>query len=185
MRILLTGGSACGKSTFAEQLAANFKGPRYYIATMQPYDQECLDKIAKHRVQRADKGFETIERYTDLAAVVLPKRGVVLLECMCNWLANEMFTETGDVKDPHPALWSGIKALEGQCEHLIVVTNEVGADSQNYDESTKMYVKYLGEINQALAKRFDQVTEMVCGLPLDIKGRASVDQLSMDHGEGT
>ena len=30
--ILLTGGSACGKSSYAESLCLRFEGPRYYIA---------------------------------------------------------------------------------------------------------------------------------------------------------
>lgn len=58
---------------------------------------------------RAEKQFETIECYTNLKAVRLPSasidgkdsRGslgqecVVLLECMSNLLANEMYSEDG------------------------------------------------------------------------------------------
>ena len=35
MLILLTGGSACGKSTYGENLAAHGPKPLYYIAAMQ------------------------------------------------------------------------------------------------------------------------------------------------------
>lgn len=44
---------------------------------------------------RAGKGFETVERYTALDELVLPKGSVVLLECMTNLVANEMFREDG------------------------------------------------------------------------------------------
>ena len=62
MLILLTGGSACGKSSYGEKLAVLGPKPLYYIAAMQPYDDECLKKIARHRELRKDKGFLTIER---------------------------------------------------------------------------------------------------------------------------
>ena len=35
MRILLTGGSACGKSTYAETLATRLDSELYYIMTMK------------------------------------------------------------------------------------------------------------------------------------------------------
>ena len=68
MRILLTGGSGCGKSTYAERLARSFSAPRYYIATMRPYDEECLAKICRHQQQREDGDFLTIERQTSVGA---------------------------------------------------------------------------------------------------------------------
>ena len=58
---LVIGGSGSGKSEFAEQLACKTDGKRYYIATMQPYDEEMWEKIKRHQEVRKDKGFETIE----------------------------------------------------------------------------------------------------------------------------
>lgn len=170
MRILLTGGSACGKSTYAEQLSANLPEPRYYIATMKPYDRECLAKIVKHRAQRRDLGFVTFEQYTDLASLQIPERGTLLLECMCNWLANEMFTVTGERRNPLPAIRAGLDALEAQAETLIVVTNEVGGDAMGFDPDTQAYVRLLGELNRELAERYEVVAELVCGIVLPIKG---------------
>ena len=41
MIILVTGGSGCGKSTWAEKLVQSLpSGKRVYIATMQVYDRE-------------------------------------------------------------------------------------------------------------------------------------------------
>ena len=91
MLILLTGGSACGKSTYGEELAVQGPKPLYYIAAMQPYDEECLAKIARHQTLRKDKGFETIQRYTDVDTLTLPETGgTALLECLCNLTANEI-----------------------------------------------------------------------------------------------
>jgi adenosylcobinamide kinase/adenosylcobinamide-phosphate guanylyltransferase len=89
MRILLTGGSGCGKSTYAERLARELSAPRYYLATMRPYDAESRAKIARHQAQREHAGFVTIERETDVGGIDFPARGTVLLECMCNsWQTN-------------------------------------------------------------------------------------------------
>ncbi len=170
MMILLTGGSACGKSSYAESLCLRFDGPRYYIAAMRPYGEGSAEKIERHRQMRLGKGFETIERYTDLAGLTLPQRGTVLLECICNLTANEMFDEVGNQSDPYDAVLEGVSALKNRCETLVVVTNDVGSDNKNYDPGTKDYVRALGRINAALAQKADAVYELVCGIPLVLKG---------------
>lgn len=168
--ILLTGGSACGKSSYAEALCLRYEQPRYYIAAMRPYGDGSADKIERHRQMRKGKGFETIERYTDLSGLILPERGTVLLECICNLAANEMFDELGNQTDPYDAVINGVDALSRQCENLIVVTNDVGSDNKDYDPGTKAYVRTLGRINAALAQQADAVYELVCGIPVVLKG---------------
>ena len=170
MMILLTGGSACGKSSYAESLCLRFDQPRYYIAAMRPYGEGSAEKIERHRQLRKGKGFETIERYTDLAGLTLPERGTVLLECICNLTANEMFDDEGNMMDPYGAVMEGVAALRRQCRNLIVVTNDVGSDNKDYDPGTKAYVRALGRINAALAQQADAVYELVCGIPLVLKG---------------
>ena len=170
MRILLTGGSACGKSTYAEMLAARLAAPRYYIATMRPYGEESLARIARHRELRQEERFETVERYTDLRNLTLPARGTALLECMCNWTANEMFDGAGHARDPFEDILRGVENLAAQCANLIVVTNEVGSDDRKYDASTRRYIDVLGRLNIELARRSDHVYELVCGIPLVLKG---------------
>jgi len=170
VRILLTGGSAGGKSTFAESLSVRFGGKLWYIAAMQPYGEESERRIIRHRAMRAEKGFETIERYTDIAGLVIPERGTILLECLCNLTANEMFEPHGAGKDTVESVIRGVQSLESQCDNLIVVTNDVGSDGGGYGELTMRYVEALGEINRILADRFDAVYELVCGIPLPLKG---------------
>jgi len=170
MNVLLTGGSACGKSTYAEKLAVQFGGYLYYIAAMQPYGEESERRIEKHRCMRAEKGFTTIERYTNLKELTLPERGTVLLECLCNLTANEMFDDGGAGENTVSEVLLGIESLEKQCDNLVVVTNDVGSDGGGYDRLTMDYVNTLGEINFRLAKRFENVYELICGIPLLIKG---------------
>ena len=170
MRTLLTGGSACGKSTYGEALAVSWGGPLYYIATMEPMDKECDHRIGRHRRLRAEKGFMTIERFTDLAGLFLPDFGTVLLECLCNLTANEMFSPRGAGEKAVEAVLDGVDRLEQQCRELIVVTNDVGSGGGAYEPLTTAYVENLGKINCALAARFDCVVELVCGIPLLRKG---------------
>ena len=96
MMTVVTGGSGSGKSAFAEDKIVSF-GPakRIYIATMHPYDEESHKRVARHRKMRAGKGFETVECYTGLKNLDFPENAVVLLECMSNLAANEMFEEKG------------------------------------------------------------------------------------------
>lgn len=170
MMILLTGGSACGKSSYAETLCQRFPLPRYYLAAMRPYGDGSAVKITRHREMRAGKGFETIERYTDLAGLELPQRGTALLECICNLTANEMFDDEGNQTDPFQTVIRGVEVLRSQCETLVVVTNDVGSDSKTYDTGTQAYIQALGRINAALAQQADCVFELVCGIPIALKG---------------
>lgn len=183
MRILLTGGSASGKSTYAETLATRFPLPRYYIATMRPIGEESRKKIVRHQQIRNSKGFRTLECDVDIHSIRLPRHSTALLECMCNLTANEMFDCHGNITEVHDKIISGVESLGAQCDTLIVVTNDVGSDSgkhsggysekhsTGYEAGTRAYIKTLGRLNIALAERFDCVYELVCGIPLALKGR--------------
>ncbi len=171
MLILLTGGSACGKSSYGETLAVQGPKPLYYVAAMEPYDEECLQKIARHRALRADKGFETIERYTGVDALKLPQAGgTVLLECLCNLTANEMYIQPDAPVDPVQKVVAGVENLMGQTDTLIVITNDVGSDDEAYSEQTRAYIRALGEINARVAAMADRVYELVAGIPIPLKG---------------
>ena len=100
MMILLTGGSGCGKSSFAEKLCMQAAMPRFYIAAMKPYGAGGMEKVERHRRMRAGKGFETFECYTGMERLALPACGTTLLECICNLTANAMFDDAGNMTDP-------------------------------------------------------------------------------------
>ena len=92
MFILVTGGSGSGKSEFAENIAMKLGGKMLYVATMKPYDDECLKRIERHRKMRDGKGFRTVECYTDLSEIT-ESADTILLECMSNLTANVMFSD--------------------------------------------------------------------------------------------
>ena len=244
---IVYGGSASGKSSYAESFAMSLQGEGrlLYIATMYPYkwntteiDPETMQRIERHRAMRADKGFDTVECYRHVEHIMAKRQDVLLLECMSNLLANEMYLEP-DADDGRPETMSEVEktgvdgnassdvekagvdgnvgsdmeetGIAGEAEvntetvgtdcnassdmaetmspvskkivqalvdlstrvqDVVIVTNDVFSDGGNltYDESTREYVKNLAEINCALAREAATVTEIVCGIPVKIKG---------------
>lgn len=49
----------------------------------------------------------------------------MLLECMSNLTANEMFEPEGAGDDAVEAVLAGVEALRGRCIHLVIVTNDI------------------------------------------------------------
>lgn len=174
---LVTGGSGSGKSEYAEERAVllNEKNaPLIYAAAMEPYGDEAAARIARHRAQRAEKGFVTVERYRDIAGLRLPEDCTVLLECMSNLLANEMFGAGGDYEK---RIEDGIDCLIRNCRNTVIVTNEVFSDGIDYGSETKEYMRALARLNRYAAERADIVTEVVYGIPVRIKGKEESDRL--------
>ena len=178
MMTLVTGGSGSGKSEYAERLAAAGGTPRIYVATMIPWDDEGRRRIEKHRAMRAGKGFETVECYTGLErlAVELARRleeeprrgeehsearaGSILLECVSNLTANEFYSPEN----------AGREDLAGSvCGHLVVVTNNVFNDGEDYDGETVRYMEILADVNRRLTAAADAAVEVVFGIPVKIK----------------
>ena len=171
MIVLVTGGSGSGKSAFAEDRVLSFgEARRIYIATMYPFDMESKKRVHRHRNMRAGKGFETVECYTNLKDLLLPKDSVILLECMSNLVANEMFQKDGAKEHTVEEILEGIREIAGYVRHLVIVTNEIFSEAAIYEGETETYRKYLGEINRCLGEMADEVYEVVYGIPLCVKG---------------
>lgn len=179
MILLVTGGSGSGKSEYAENQAAESGLPfRYYIATMEVWGQEEKNRILRHQNQRRGKGFSTIESPVDLDQIRIPSdpaKTAVLLECLTNLAANELFREEGDWKDPEEIMEKteerilrGIGFLESRCALLVIVTGQVDQDGGDYDEGTRSYIRLLGRINRRIARRADRTVELVAGIPVNL-----------------
>ena len=95
MLTLVIGGSASGKSAFAESLCLQSPLPRTYLATMQVWDAECAARVARHRAMRAQKQFDTVECPLHLDRLIVSRRGTVLLEDLGNLTANELYAPDG------------------------------------------------------------------------------------------
>lgn len=178
MFVVIIGGSGSGKSEYAENTAVKLHTTLetdniIYIATMEPYGEEAQKKIERHRKMRAEKGFKTIECYSGLKNLDIKAESVILLECMSNLTANEMFNKNN--KNTLYDIMEGICKISANCSALIVVTNDVFSDDLNYDKEILNYIKCLGEINFKMSLMADIVTEVVCGIPINIKGGETND----------
>lgn len=171
MIALVTGGSGSGKSAFAEDLACRLDGgEKLYLATMRPCDQESEARIARHRQMRQEKGFVTREQYVDLSRMEPPAQQTVLLECISNLVANELFRPGGSQSGTIQSIVNAIEKLVINTNNIVVVTNEVFSDGVDYDPATQKYLETASQINCRLAQMADLVVEVVCGIPLVRKG---------------
>lgn len=145
---LVTGGSGSGKSAYAEKLVTEqYKEDfKYYIATMQVYDEEGKARIKRHRQMRSGKGFTTIEQPVCIEEALTKiakwegkqcvavqeemeekqcvaaqeemegKQCVALVECMSNLVANEIFQEE-EIR-PSAAVERILKGIKILSKHL-------------------------------------------------------------------
>lgn len=176
MITLVLGGSGSGKSEYAEQLICSKTefGKRIYIATMIAYGEEGKKRVERHRSLRAGKGFVTVEQPTDIGALLENKdilQQGVLLECMSNLVANEMFSEDSikPEKEVVDKITKDMHVLCREIEQVVIVSNNVFEDGILYDESTMTYLSAIGKINRNLAKMADEVVLLSCGVAEKVK----------------
>lgn len=168
---LILGGSGSGKSEYAESRSLTLnQGEKLYIATMFPYDEESKKRIGKHKKMRADKNFITAECYTSLKSLQEYKTDTVLLECMSNLVANEMFLDTGAKEEAVKEILQGIRQLQSLYKNIILVSNDIFCDGVAYTDDMALYLSYLAQINNQIAMEADVVVEVVCGIPIIHKG---------------
>ncbi len=170
MMVLVSGGSKCGKSSYAESVFEDFSGKKIYLATMQPFGNEATAAIERHRKARYGKGFSTVERFTDVDKADIPDGAGVLLEDLGNLLANEMFSDI-PTPDPVEKILFGIEQIRRAADLFVIVTNNVSADGSAYPDETALYIKNLSGLNRLIAERSDCVVECVYGIPIVRKER--------------
>lgn len=163
--IVVTGGSASGKSAFAEDyLVRACPGRRIYIATMKPYDEESIFRIRRHKKMREKKDFSTLECYYNIKDLTIEKGRGVLLECIPNLVANEMFLLNKSSSQIIEEVLLGLERLDKEAALLVVVTNEIFQDGQEYEESTRIYQECLARLNKQMAKKAHKLAEVVYGI---------------------
>ncbi len=75
----------------------------------------------------------------------------MLLECMSNLVANEMFQEEGAHENTVEAVIEGVRHIREQAGNLVIVTNEIFSEAADYQGETELYQEYLGQINQKIS----------------------------------
>ncbi|SLN51863.1 Bifunctional adenosylcobalamin biosynthesis protein CobP [Pseudooctadecabacter jejudonensis] len=162
------GGTASGKSAYAESLCFQTKKPRVYIATAQAFDDEMRAKISLHQAQRGDD-WRTLEAPLEAAAALATCTAddVVLLDCATLWLSNLLLADR-DLDADGDALLGAIATCPAQ---VIVVSNEVGQGVVPDNALARQFRNAQGRLNQKLAAQADTVVQVIVGLPQVLKGQ--------------
>ena len=171
MITLVTGGTKCGKSDYAEMLMDRLMCPKYYIATTNPVGNEAQEIIARHMKMRNQKKYTTIECMRDIAYADVPIGIAVLVEDIGKLCANEKFAD-GKILRTADKIVSGLQLISAKASELVIVTNSVGMDGIAYSPDLMEYVKEMGEISRRVAEFADNVVECVYGIPVALKGSA-------------
>ena len=171
---VVIGGSGSGKSAFAEQILCELPvGQRFYVAAMEPYGEEGARTIARHQALRAGKGFFTVEKYRDVGTLSFPADSAVLLECLSNLAANELFGGSEALSEENAAalakktadkITADLQQLRETCGHLVLVTNDIFADRDGETPLVLAYKKVLGTVNCRMAAAADTVIEVTAGI---------------------
>ncbi|MGP1349511.1 MAG: bifunctional adenosylcobinamide kinase/adenosylcobinamide-phosphate guanylyltransferase [Stomatobaculum sp.] len=170
--ILIIGGSASGKSAYAERRLAALSGPKIYLATMESRDTESGARIRRHRALRAERNFRTIECPRSLWRAEIGAEDNVLLECLSNLAANEMFPPDGAVREAEETaalLADEVTELAKRCRRLIVVGNLLTEAGTDYAGMTGLWLRAFSDAQNRLAREAEEVWRVTLGLPERIK----------------
>ncbi len=164
---IVLGGTASGKSVFAEQLVTKTELSRVYVATAQAWDNEMVNKIATHRAQRG-AGWRTVEEPRDLPRVLstVTLDEVVLIDCATLWLTN-LTLDNADPSGPTDALLTAIASCPAP---VVIVSNELGMGIVPETPLGRQFRNAQGMLNQRIATAADLAVMVIAGLPLVLKG---------------
>lgn len=167
---LITGGQRSGKSSFAERYALSLSDSPVYMATSRVWDDDYLQRIQRHQKDRGDQ-WQNIEEEKHLSQHSL-NHSVIVIDCVTLWTTNFFFDQPEDsLDDIFQAVLAEFQKFTQNNNHYIFVTNEIGLGGISIDPVQRRFTDLLGWINQAIAKQADNVTFMVSGLPMQLKGK--------------
>lgn len=169
MLIFISGGVRSGKSTLGENLTEKLSEVRkVYLATSIAYDEEMIQRIIMHKKQRSGKGYITIEKSTDIGEVLVNIRDgdTILLDCLGNLLANEMYSDkaTKEIDKVAEKIFSDICRINEKAENLIIVSNDVFSDGCMYSDSVIRYIDTLAWLHRKIVAISDKAIECVAGI---------------------
>lgn len=174
MNILISGGCKNGKSYYAQHLAkrqAADNAPLYYIATMEPADEEDRARILRHQEERDGWGFTTLEKSSGIASLDADFSGSFLLDSVTALLSNEMFQRNGTVdRMAYIRVADELSRLTEKSGNIVFVSDFIYSDAIQYDELTELYRKGLAWIDRVLAEKCDAVIEVSYGNIQLLKG---------------
>lgn len=170
-KYLIIGGVRSGKSSYAEELAAQlckqYQCNISYIATAEAFDEEMKTRIKMHQSKRKDQ-WQTYECVTTLVDTLkqTSQSDIVLIDCLTLWLNNCLFYQDADWEYEKQSLLSWLQNTQ---QTVIMVTNEVGFSITPENALARHFADQQGWLNQDIAKLVENVTFTIAGLPHVLK----------------
>jgi adenosylcobinamide kinase/adenosylcobinamide-phosphate guanylyltransferase len=165
--VLVLGGARSGKSRFALERAEALGSPRVFVATAEARDPEMVERIARHRAERASE-WRTIEEPMRLGDVLRRSTsGVVVVDCLTLWLSNVMEAAPGS--GVVAAIDALIAALGDRRAAIVAVSNEVGLGIVPQNAVAREFRDHAGTVNRKIAEVATELYLLVAGQPLRIK----------------
>ncbi|WKA50333.1 bifunctional adenosylcobinamide kinase/adenosylcobinamide-phosphate guanylyltransferase [Planococcus liqunii] len=171
--IFVSGGVRSGKSAWAEGLIRETPAQRkVYLASGRANDAEMAERIQRHRDDRKEHGWHTIERPLQLEQAIpeIAPEDAVLWDCVTTWLANELYEgwERGnpcvDRQDCMEQKWAELQKTVEQIRNrsalLVIVSNEVLDDFIR----DRTYQQWLGRIHLWLVAQSNRAYEVENGV---------------------
>lgn len=174
--ILVTGGSRSGKSDYARNEAERIDGPRVFVATCPVIDEEMSERIRRHRLERDESAWVTVEETENLVEALRGAHGfrVALVDCLTLWVNNLMYSagregrtiDEDEISRSSEELVSACRGFDGA---VIMVTNEVGMGIVPENREARLYRDLVGRCNRIIAEAADRVVLVSCGIPLQLR----------------
>lgn len=166
MICLVIGGAKSGKSMYAQNLSKkleNISGNMYYVATMNPYDEEDSKRIDNHIKEREGYNFITMEVQRNIESIIskIDKEDTLLIDSLTSIVTNEMFGSNEFNENVQKNIVSGLKRISEKSSNIVMVSDYISSDSIIYDRYTEIFRKELGLLNIEVASFCDVVIECV------------------------
>ncbi len=176
--VFVVGGTRSGKSDYAQHRAERVAGRRCFIATGTAVDDEMRERIERHRANRDQRSWTTIEEPLDLGSVLVadPAYDVYLIDCLTLWISNLLLQDTlCESTAAERVLDRAVADLLAACDQrtaqIVLVSSEVGLGVVPENRLARLYRDLVGRCNRLIADRADEVVFVSCGLPLHLKKR--------------
>jgi len=169
--IFILGGARSGKSIFSLKLAKDsVKRKVAFVATGQARDCEMKKRILLHKLTRPSN-FKTFEEALNLSGLLKKISSgfdVIIIDCLTLFVSNLMLKRFKE-KEILEEIDKILAILKKTNTKAIIVSNEVGLGIVPQTKLGRNFRDIAGKVNQAVAKKADNVFFMVSGLPWRVK----------------
>ena len=183
MIVLVSGGCKNGKSSYAEKLVCESAGEnkKYYIATMVPSDDEDKKRIERHRENRKNDNWNTIEVKKSLEGLKnISDNEYILFDSLTAFVLNHIiFLDDGelnlqndfDVEVIYKNIITELENFALNKKNIVFVADYIySVSSFHIDNYSYKYMELLSKVCRHIAKVVDKLIDIKYGNPIFYKG---------------